>query len=216
MTPRFAEAVDPILLRVFSLLERIDGGATISPAEEKRELETLIQQADKRLLGHSDSWDLAKYALASWVDEMLIDAHIWSGQDWWRDNVLEWSLFSTRSCNDSYYVKANAALNAGCDDALQVIYVCVMLGFRGLYRDPRLSRMLIDKHGLPPDLNAWSGEFGNAVGLARQRWNDATAGQQCQRAITTALPMWRRSQIVWPWLLATILTGLLVLLAVRG
>lgn len=213
MTPRFAEAVDPILLRVFSLLERIDSGVAVSPAEEKRDLEKLIHQADARLAGQSDSWDFAKYALTSWIDEMLIDAHIWSGQDWWRDNVLEWSMFNTRSCNDSYYVKANAALNAGCDDALQVIYVCVMLGFRGLYRDPRISRMLIDKHGLPTDLSAWSGEFGHAVGQARQRWNDATAGQQCQRTIITAVPMWRRAHIVWPWLIAIILVGLLVLLS---
>lgn len=45
MTPRFAEAVDPILLKVFSLLERIDGGAAISPSEEKRDLEKLIHQS---------------------------------------------------------------------------------------------------------------------------------------------------------------------------
>ncbi|MEM0924937.1 MAG: DotU family type IV/VI secretion system protein, partial [Planctomycetota bacterium] len=167
-------------------------------------------------MGNSDSWTFAKYALVSWIDEMLIDAHIWSGQDWWRDNVLEWSLFKSRSCNDSFYVKANAALNSGCDDAVQVIYICVMLGFRGLYRDPRLSRMLIDKHGLATDLNGWSGEFGHAVGQARQRWNDATAGQQCQRIVKTAVPLWRRSQIVWPWMLTVLLAGLLVLMSLRG
>ena len=215
MTPRFADAVDPILIHVFSLLERIDGGAEISPTEEKRTLEGLLQQADNRLSGHAESWEIAKYALVTWIDEMLVDAHIWAGQDWWRDNVLEWSLFNSRRCNDLYYVNANKALNSGSDDALQLIYVCVMLGFRGLYRDPRLNRMLIDKHGLPTDLPAWAAEYGNAVGQARQRWNDATAGQECERTLITAAPLWSRAGIVWPWLLATILTGLLILIYFR-
>jgi type VI secretion system protein ImpK len=208
MTPRFAEAVDPILLQVFSLFERIDGGASISPAEEKRTLEGLIRQADTRLAAQSEMWEPAKYAIVTWIDEMLVDAHIWEGQDWWRENVLGWTIFKTRRCNDLYYVNAHNALNVGADDALQMIYVCVMLGFRGLYRDPRLNRVLIDKHGLPPDLSAWAAEFANIVRQARQRWNDATAGQQCEREITTALPAWTKSQIVWPWLLATLLAGL--------
>ena len=211
MTPRFAEAVDPILLHVFSLLERIDQGVAVALAEEKRVLEGLIQQADVRLSDQNQQWEQAKYALASWIDEMLVDAHIWSGGQWWRDNVLEWSLFKTRSCNDWFYVNANKALNAGSDDALQMIYVCVMLGFRGLYRDPRLNRMLIDKHGLAPELLDWSREYASAVRQARQRWNDATAGQQCERTVNTALPLWSRSSLVWPWLAATILAGLNVL-----
>lgn len=215
MTPRFADAVDPVLIHVFALLERIDGGGEISPAEEKRTLEGLLQRADERLGVQTENWNLAKYAIVSWVDEMLVDAHIWTGQDWWRDNVLEWSTFSSRRCNDLYYVNANTALNSDSDDALQMIYICVMLGFRGLYRDARLNRMLIDKHGLPNDLSAWAVEYGNAVGLARQRWNDATAGQECDRTVVPAAPLWKRARIVWPWLLATILAGLLILLFFR-
>ncbi|WP_436715672.1 DotU family type IV/VI secretion system protein [Roseiconus lacunae] len=211
MTPRFADAVDPILIHAFSLMQRIDGATEISPAEEKRTLEGLFQQADQRLQGFSDDWELAKYALASWIDEMLVDAHIWSGQDWWRDNVLEWSLFKSRRCNDLFYVNANRALNSGFDDALQLIYVCVLLGFRGLYRDPHLNRMLIDKHGLPPELPTWASEYANVVGQARQRWNEATAGQESEREIDPALPMWSRAQLIWPWLVAVILAGLLAL-----
>lgn len=211
MTPRFADAVDPILIHAFSLMERIDGGGEISPAEEKRTLEGLLQQADSRLKGQADDWELAKYALVTWIDEMLVDAHIWPGQGWWRDNVLEWSLFRSRRCNDLYYVNAGSALNSGSDDALQLIYVCVMLGFRGLYRDEKLNRMLIDKHGLPADLPAWAAEYGNAVGQARQRWNDATAGQECERNLVPAGPHASRARLVWPWLIAIILGGLLVL-----
>jgi type VI secretion system protein ImpK len=211
MTPRFAEAIDPILLHVFSLLERIDHGDGVSPQEEKRILEGLIQQADARLSDQPQQWEQAKYAIAAWVDEMLVDAHIWGGQQWWRDNVLEWSLFKSRGCNETFYINAKKALDAGSDDALQMVYVCVMLGFRGLYRDPRLNRMLIEKHGLAADLPIWAGEYANVVSQARQRWNDSTAAQRCQRTVNTALPLWKKSQLVYPWLLATILAGLNVL-----
>ena len=216
MTPRFADAVDPILIHAFSLMERIDGGVEISAAEEKRTLEGLFQRADSRLTGHSDDWETAKYALASWIDEMLVDAHIWPGQTWWRDNVVEWTLFGTRRCNDMFYVNATKALNSGSDDALQLIYVCVMLGFRGLYRDPRLNRLLIDKHSLPAELPDWASEYGNAVSQARQRWNDATAAQECERNLEPAVPQWTRARLVWPWLVVVVLAGVAALIYFRN
>ena len=211
MTPRFAEVIDPILLHVFSLLERIDEGVAIRPAEEKRTLETMIREADSQVGAFSDHWEIAKYALVSWIDEMLVDAHIWPGQDWWRENVLEWSIFNSRCCNDLYYVKAKETLTGAADDSLQMTYVCVLLGFRGLYRDATLNRILIEKHGLPKDLNAWSSEFAQAVSQARKRLSDASTGQEIERSVITALPMSTRARLAWPWLLAIILAGLNVL-----
>ncbi|MGI9459074.1 MAG: DotU family type IV/VI secretion system protein [Pirellulales bacterium] len=211
MTPRFAEVIDPILLHVFSLLERIDEGVAIRPAEEKRTLETMIREADSHAAAFSDHWEIAKYALVSWIDEMLVDAHIWSGQDWWRENVLEWSVFNSRRCNDLYYVKAKETLSGTADDSLQMTYVCVLLGFRGLYRDSTRNRMLIEKYGLPRDLNAWSSEFAKAVSQARKRLSDASIGQEIERSVVPALPMSTHARLVWPWLLAIILAGLNVL-----
>lgn len=216
MTPRFAEAIDPILLHMFSLLERLEAGTAVSAAEEKRSLEILIQQADSRLSDQSGRWEPAKYALTSWIDEMLIDAHIWEGRGWWRENVLEWTLFNSRRCNDLYFINGNKVLNSDADDALQMIYVCVLLGFRGLYRDPKLSRVIIDNNALPHDLNTWSDEFANAVRQARQRWNDATPAQVIERDVVTATPLWTKPQVVWPWLIAVMLAGLNVILFYRG
>ncbi|MAI73971.1 MAG: type IV secretion protein DotU [Rhodopirellula sp.] len=210
MTPRFAAVLDPILLHVFSLLERIDEGIPIAPAEEKRTLESLIREADGQAAAFCEHWEVAKYSLVSWIDEMLVDAHIWPGQNWWRENVLEWSIFNSRRCNDLYYVNAKETLKNDSGDTLQLSYVCVLLGFRGLYRDPTQSRGLIDKYGLPEDLNAWTAEFSNAVSQARQRLSDAITAQECERSVVTAIPF-SRSRLVWPWLIAIILAGLNVL-----
>ena len=39
-------------------------------------------------LGGGLEWELAKYALVSWIDEILVETP-WSGRDWWSNNVLE-------------------------------------------------------------------------------------------------------------------------------
>jgi hypothetical protein len=75
--------------------------------------------------------------------------------------------------------------------------------------------MLIDNNALPGDLKEWSAEFASAVSQARQRWNDATAGQECEREVITAEPLWTQAQVLWPWLAATILLGLNAVLYFR-
>ena len=212
MTPRFAELIDPIMLHVFSLLERIDTGDTIAPEVEKRTIEALIREADLQAEAFSEDWEVAKYALVSWIDEMLVDAHIWPGQDWWRENVLEWTIFSSRRCNDLYYVRAKETLKGNSDDALQMAYVCVLLGFRGLYRDTQGNRLLIEKYGLPRDLQNWSEEFARAVSQARKRLSDESPRQEIDRSITKALPQQSGVALIWPWLLAIVLAGLNILL----
>jgi type VI secretion system protein ImpK len=94
MTPRFALAVDPIFLHVLDLLERINRGEQPNPQEERLRIRTLIDQGEA-LLGASEQWELAKYAIVSWIDEMLVDAP-WDGHEWWSNHVFEVEMFKTR------------------------------------------------------------------------------------------------------------------------
>ena len=207
MTPRFAEAVDPIFLYVLHLLERIDDGQAVSPQEEQRLIESLIRQADEMLGLNSAEWHQAKYALVAWIDEMLVDAHVWPGLDWWRENVLEWNLFKTRRCNEMFYVRANESVNQSAFDALEVYYVCVLLGFRGLYRDPQKSTTLIDRHGLRPDAQSWAIEVSNLIQHFRER-RDSSTEFGPDRQIITAKPLWTRVMVVLPLVFLILLLGL--------
>ena len=56
----------------------------------------LLEQAGA-ILGTGIDWDLARYALCSWIDEVLVDSP-WEGAESWSNNVLEMELFNTRSC----------------------------------------------------------------------------------------------------------------------
>jgi len=205
MTPRFSEAVDPIFLQVFDLLERIDQGVTISPMEEKRKIEDLLKRADKLLIAEAEHWDLAKYLLVAWIDEMLVTAYAWEGKDWWRDNVLEWSIFRTRQCNDQYFVSSNRSRSENLDNPVQLSFLGVVLGFRGLYRDARLSRPLIEKYQLPDNLDDWAKQFGTAAQLAHMQWKEASSNFTNDRNVNTAKPIFAREYLAWPWVAASIL-----------
>lgn len=191
MTPGFAQAVDPIFLHVLGLLDRIQQGEQPAPQDERLRVRALIDQGEA-LVGTGPEWDAAKYALASWADEMLIDAP-WEGHSWWSNNALEVELFQTRSCFDRFFIRGQEVTTLARRDALEVYYVCVVLGFRGLYRDPEMASSLIQNYGLPPDLESWAKQAAMAVRLGQGR----PALPSPIREVTGAPPQQGRSTTVW-------------------
>ncbi len=155
MTPKFAKAVDPVFMRALGLLERIDRGDDLSPEEERLAIRGDLDTAE-RLLGQEQQWELAKYGLVSWIDEVLIEAPWEKGRDWWKENSLEWEYFKTNDRFEQFFVKARAANSLPQKDALEVFYVCLVLGFRGLYRNPVQAPGLAEPLGLPKDVETWA------------------------------------------------------------
>jgi hypothetical protein len=49
-----------------------------------------------------------------------------------------------------------------------VFYVCVVLGFRGLYRD-NAAAFLADQLGLPPNLEGWASQTSKSIQLGQGR-----------------------------------------------
>ena len=86
MTPKFAKAVDNVFLGVLDLLERIERNQSINVSDERTRIQKRIDNAEAQL-GSTQDWQLAKYALVSWIDSMLIGAP-WDGNTWWENNPL--------------------------------------------------------------------------------------------------------------------------------
>lgn len=161
MTPKFAQAVDPVFEYVLGLLVRIDHQETPSPEEEQGHIRKLLDEADAKA-AQTPEWKLAKYGLVCWIDEVLIEAP-WSGAPWWAENILERQLFRTRLRNQEFYKQAGDAAAHSQKDALEVFYLCVVLGFRGLYEDPIAAPVAAESLGLPPQLQGWVDQTALAI-----------------------------------------------------
>jgi type VI secretion system protein ImpK len=206
MTPKFAQAVDPVFLYVLALLERINRVEQPSPQEERVRVRTLIDKAEATM-GIGGEWELAKYALVSWVDEMLVDAP-WDGREWWSNNVMEIDLFGTRQCNELFFIKAQEASHQSGRDALEVFYVCVILGFRGLYHEANAGPEIAQALNLPPELKDWTRQTAMSIRLGQGRPPLADPG----REIAGAPPLRSRSIVVWPWLTASLVTTVAIVI----
>ncbi|MCC7419634.1 MAG: DotU family type IV/VI secretion system protein [Planctomycetaceae bacterium] len=202
MTPRFASAVDPVFRQGLVLLDRIQRGDRLDPEQEQLRLLAHLEQGDV-IAGSSQEWRLAQYALVSWLDEMLVDTP-WNGQDWWSNNVLEMALYQTRDCHERFYVLAAEAAEASRRDALHVFHDCVVLGFRGLYRDSSLVPDLTRRHGLPPDVLEWLRRTQLSIRVGDDRRPLAGA----VRRVKGARPLASTVRTVWAWMAAAILLAL--------
>jgi type VI secretion system protein ImpK len=167
MSPEFAIAVDHIFLHVLGLLDRIGRDENPPVKEERLRIRGWIDQAEA-ILGQRPDWQLAKYALVAWIDDVLIEAP-WEGRGWWKENALEVEIFNTRLRNEQFYLKAKEASGQARKDALEVFYVCAVLGFRGLYRDPMAAAALAEPRGLPADLETWARQTSMAIQLGLGR-----------------------------------------------
>ena len=199
MTPRLASAVDPIFLHVLDLQDRIAREEKPDPQEERHRIKALIDQAEA-IMGTGPEWEQTKYAIVSWIDEVLVDTP-WNGQEWWSNNVLEVELFNTRLCHEQFYTRAQEASTFQTRDALEVFYVCVVLGFRGLYRDEQTAAVFAHDKNLPPDLDTWAKQTSMAIRLGQGRPRLAVAG----REISGAPPLKTKAFVVWPWVAAVML-----------
>ena len=166
MSPDFSAAVDPIFMYVLSVMDGIEEGRAPSAEDVSSRVRGLIDQAENRL-GKRDDWELAKYAIVAWVDDLLIEAP-WEGRTWWEQNRLEFQLFRSADAFTAFYLQAKNATEFSKKDALEVFYICVVLGFRGLYGDHSAMADAED-FGLPRSLDEWARRTSMAIQLGQGR-----------------------------------------------
>ncbi|MBX9656587.1 DotU family type IV/VI secretion system protein [bacterium] len=143
MNDRLAARVYPTILYVLELLDRIYGrkpGPTPDPREEFPRLKQYLGQLDSGKATRED--ELAKSALIYWIDEVLINSP-WPHANKWKDHTLEREFYDARDRAYEFYEKAKIARTLSPADPLETYYLCVALGFLGIYREgefkPRAS-----------------------------------------------------------------------------
>lgn len=134
MREELANLVYPTLAYGLELRERLEHGERPDMAAEQAHLKGLLKPtAEARRWpdygGDGDRWLGARYALACWLDEILTLHSPWGPQ--WENHILEESLFGTRDRAWNFWAQAKRAQGRPGTDAVEVFYLCVMLGFRG-------------------------------------------------------------------------------------
>jgi type VI secretion system protein ImpK len=121
---------------------------------------------------------------------------------------LEIELFNSRQCNEKFFLKAQQATTVAGRDALEVFYVCVILGFRGLYQDADAGSVIAPSLNLPISLAEWARQTSLSVRLGQGR--DPLSPPTTE--VHGAPPLRSRASVVWPWLATTLAAAVAALI----
>jgi type VI secretion system protein ImpK len=157
MREEIANLVYPVLTHGIRLKERLTDDEPPDFATSQKELLGLLQAAGQaqRLADfvgdrpvddsvrsvRGDKFLGIRYALVCWLDEIFILDSPWKEQ--WTEHSLEVDLYKSRERAWKFWEQADWASARPGTDAIEVFYLCVMLGFRG------------DKASKPDELAAW-------------------------------------------------------------
>ncbi len=167
MERSFATSIEPVIETTLGFLDEITARPADWDLAQVKNYQTkviqAIRMAETQLKPRDEtSWKRVKYALVGWIDEQCI-ALPWQGREWWKNNSLEVAFFKTKNSHDDFYVEAEEAIRMQDRNAIEACFLCVVLGFRGIYLDLRSknpefverAKEFISRHQLKNDLRDW-------------------------------------------------------------
>ncbi len=140
MPNNLIDQIHAIIRCGLSLRDRLEAGAVLEPTAVQETLLALLAPLaieEKRAAEKNEGVDQARsairYALASWLDEWLLNHSAWG--EAWRDYTLEACLYAGSRHGDRFWQEAHLAEVRGDVETLNVMYWCAALGFRGAWCD---------------------------------------------------------------------------------
>ena len=107
-----------------------------SPAELRQQLiaalDKMVSRGRRAGLPDQDLAE-ARYALVALLDEQVLRAS-WSGRAEWMSRPLQFELYQDNNAGEDFFVRLGALLRSGNRPlAVQIYYLCLALGFEGMY-----------------------------------------------------------------------------------
>ena len=131
---------------VFDLILRLKAGI-VAPSNDLRpkiaSLLTDFENRAERYRFSSKITQVAKFALASFVDETMLSSNF-NLKEEWEKNPLQLEYFGEHLAGNKFFEKL-AAMIKQVDvtaDAVEIYYVCMLLGFKGRYAVYEKDRLL--------------------------------------------------------------------------
>jgi type VI secretion system protein ImpK len=133
-----------------------------------RELQQRISTALDAMVGRGRAAGLpdaelaeARYALVAFIDEQVLKSN-WPGRTEWMGQPLQLQLYGEYTAGENFFSRMRVLLQqGGTSPALEVYYLCLLLGFRGA-------------HGISGDHRALGGFHDAARQRVAQAWPAGT------------------------------------------
>jgi type VI secretion system protein ImpK len=99
-------------------------------------LRTLSQSDDclKKNLFPPEEYDMARFAVCAWVDEMILNSP-WQEKDHWKREQLQRLFYRTTDAGEEFFDRLNM-VGYHQRDVREVYFLCLALGFMGRYCHP--------------------------------------------------------------------------------
>lgn len=122
---------------VFDLILRIKAGFVTPSTELRPQIATMLQKFEERATRfgyHEKVQRLAKFALAAFVDETVL-TNKFPLREEWEKYPLQLEYFGEHLAGNKFFDRLEAMLKQidAAADAVEVYYVCLLLGFKGKY-----------------------------------------------------------------------------------
>ncbi|HYT92596.1 MAG TPA: DotU family type IV/VI secretion system protein [Gemmataceae bacterium] len=145
MRKDIADLVYPVITHALRVKEQLSRGEEADWQREQSNLKGLLKgeaeaqrwpeyvgnvpQGQSAARAGPDAFLGIRYALVCWLDDLFILDSPWREE--WTENTLELALYGTRNRAERFWEQARRAEARAESDALEVFFLCVMLGFRG-------------------------------------------------------------------------------------
>jgi len=121
----------------FDLILRIKAGFVTPSTELRPQIAAMLQKFEERAARfgyHEKVTRLAKFALAAFVDEIVL-TNKFPLREEWEKYPLQLEYFGEHLAGNKFFDRLEAMLKQmdAAADAIEVYYVCLLLGFKGKY-----------------------------------------------------------------------------------
>ncbi len=122
---------------VFDLILRVKAGIVAPSNELRPQVAAMLADFEKRAERYRFNHKIvqvAKFALASFVDETVLTNNF-PLRDEWEKYALQLEYFGEQLAGNKFFEKLDAMLKQieTTQDAVEIYYVCMLLGFKGRY-----------------------------------------------------------------------------------
>jgi type IV/VI secretion system ImpK/VasF family protein len=130
---------------VLALAAQLPAAQLPAPLELRQQLtaalDKMVSRGRRAELPDADLAE-ARYALVGLLDEQVLRA-TWSGRTEWMSRPLQLELYRDNNAGEDFFVRLSALLRSGDRPlVVQVYYLCLALGFQGMYEQTGDRRSL--------------------------------------------------------------------------